>query len=128
MSVFLYAGVLALFYIALSAYVIKGRMTHGVGLGHGGHDGLERRIRAHANFAEYVPFALLLLLMVELANAPVWGIHTLGLMLIIGRIFHAAAILGISKIRFGRQIGMSLTFSVLAISAFIIIWKYVTSY
>lgn len=55
-----YAAALALLFILLSANVIRGRGQHKVALGSGGMPNLERRVRVHANFAEYVPFTLLL--------------------------------------------------------------------
>ena len=61
-----YAAALALLYIGLSARVISGRGLHRINLGSGGIDDMERRIRMHGNFAEYVPLTLLLLLMDEL--------------------------------------------------------------
>ena len=48
-------------YIGLSARVIRGRGQHRVGLGSGGIDDMERSIRAHGNFAEYVPLTMLLI-------------------------------------------------------------------
>jgi uncharacterized protein len=127
MVVSIYAGFLALLYIALAIYVIRGRFQYRISLGDGGIEDMQKRIRAHANFAEYAPFAMLLLL-VELANAPAWLMHGLGASLLIGRVFHAAAILGISKIPFSRQIGMVLTLTVIGLCALIIIWKYIVPF
>lgn len=128
MVVSLYAGVLALLYLVLSTYVIRGRFLHRVSLGDGGQADMTRRVRAHANFAEYVPFALLLLLLVELANVSAWLLHGLGLSLIMGRICHAVAILDILKIPFSRQIGMCLTLTMIGLCALILIWKHITPF
>ncbi len=56
----LYGGLLALLYLILSfrTIVLRGRLR--VTLGDGGSEALQRAIRAHANFGEYVPLALVL--------------------------------------------------------------------
>ena len=48
-----YAAALALIFVGLSIRVIRGRGLHRVNLGSGGVDDMERRIRAHGNFAEH---------------------------------------------------------------------------
>lgn len=104
-----YAAILALMYIGLSARVIQGRGQHRVSLGSGGVDDMERRIRTHANFAEYVPLALILFVMDELRGLSPIAVQLLCLMLIAGRISHAW---GVAKLehdfRF-RVGGMALT-------------------
>ena len=50
---------------------------------------LQRKVRAFGNFVEYVPLALLLLLMLELNGAPVWLLWFLGIVLTLARIAHA---------------------------------------
>ena len=54
-----YAALLALLFIALSIRTIRARRAHKVAIGTGGHAAVERAMRVHANFAEYVPLALL---------------------------------------------------------------------
>ncbi len=66
----IYAGLLTLLFVALSVRVIGGRRMAGVGLGDGGNRLLLRKTRAHGNFAEYVPFALILMALAELQPAP----------------------------------------------------------
>src|SRR4030088_1344319 len=79
-----YAAVLAFIYIALAVRVIRLRQSARVAIGAGGNGCLERTIRVHANFAEYVPFALLLATFVEMQGAPAWLIHLLCLALVAG--------------------------------------------
>ena len=57
----LYAALLALWFVVLSLHVIRCRREARVSLGDGGNGRLQRAIRAQANFAEYVPLALVLL-------------------------------------------------------------------
>ena len=66
----LYAGLLALLFLALSINVIRYRRGEQVSLGDGGKRKLARGIRAHGNFAEYVPLVLVLMSIAELSQAP----------------------------------------------------------
>jgi uncharacterized membrane protein YecN with MAPEG domain len=111
----LYAGVLALILVALAMRVIRIRRGKRIGIGDGNDDNLARRIRAHANFTEYVPIALVMMLLIELAGYPAWTLHALGLALIVGRVVHAWSLPAQSLA--GRTIGMVLTFAVLISSA-----------
>lgn len=107
----LYAAALALILVVLSVRVIAVRRRLRVAVGDAGDDMLARRIRAHANFSEYVPLALILMLAGETAGAPAWMLHALGATLIVGRIIHAWSLSAHSIP--GRTIGMTLTFAVL---------------
>eukprot|EP00466_Bigelowiella_natans_P009415 jgi/Bigna1/89993/estExt_fgenesh1_pg.C_600003 len=51
----LYGGALTLWYLVLTARVILYRRENLIGLGDGNNNTMQRRIRAHGNFAEYVP-------------------------------------------------------------------------
>lgn len=113
----LYAGILALLYVALSLYVIKGRFKYRVSLGNGGEEDLESRIRAHGNFVEYIPFVLILMILSEFEGMSEILLHILGLTLIIGRIFHINEFCKFLPIPYGRPIGMVLTFLVVIITA-----------
>lgn len=83
-----YAAALAVVFVALSFRVIRGRRGDKVALGPGDAS-LHRRIRVHANFAEYAPFALLLLAMAELHGAWPPLLHLLCGALVAGRLAHA---------------------------------------
>jgi uncharacterized membrane protein YecN with MAPEG domain len=61
------ASVLTVIFIKLSFAVIGLRRKNKVALGDGGKEDLERAIRAQGNFAEYVPFGLILLACLELS-------------------------------------------------------------
>ena len=86
------AAILTAIFIKLSFLVIGLRRKNKVGLGSGGHEDLERAIRAQGNFAEYVPFGVILLACLELNGAPWWLVAIPGLTLIIGRLIHAIGI------------------------------------
>ena len=86
------ASLLTIIFIKLSFAVIGLRRKNKVGLGSGGYEDLERAIRAQGNFAEYVPFGIILLACLELNGAPWWLVGILGIALIIGRLLHAKGI------------------------------------
>ena len=121
----LYAGLLALFYIFLSFAVIGKRRSTKTGLGTGEEGQLLRSVRTHGNFAEYVPFLLLLLFMLEVNNLGPLYLHTLGVALLVGRILHYLGIRSSTGVSFGRFWGTSLTFLVFMISAFALIAMFV---
>ena len=58
--VFLYAALLAVIFVALSVRTLLLRRRLGIAIGDGDDPRMLRAMRAHANFAEYVPFSLLL--------------------------------------------------------------------
>jgi uncharacterized membrane protein YecN with MAPEG domain len=113
----LYASFLALLFVFLSIRVIGWRRLVKVEIGHGDDNQLLRRMRVHANFAEYVPFTLLLMAMAESMTAPRPLIHLVGLLLIAGRLMHAYGLSQTPHILRYRVWGMMLTFFALSISA-----------
>ena len=106
-------SVLAIVFVRLSLAVIGLRRKNKVGLGSGGHDDLERAIRAQGNFAEYVPFGILLLACLELNGAPWCLVAILGIALIVGRLIHAKGINTPPPDFSQRVLGMKLTFGTL---------------
>ncbi len=114
-----YAALLGLFFVFLSFRVIGWRRLKSVELGHGEDSELLRRMRVHANFAEYVPFTLLLMAIGESMTAPRPLIHVVGLTLIAGRLMHAYGLSQTPHILRYRVGGMMLTFTALALSAII---------
>ncbi len=112
-----YAAVLAFMYIMLSVRVIQARRSTRVPIGTGGGVRLERKIRVHANFAEYVPFALLLATFTEMQGRPAWLIHLLCLTLVTARVVHAYGLSQEHENIGLRVAGMAMTFAVLAVTA-----------
>jgi len=84
----LYAGPIAILLLVLSTRVITYRRANQLGLGDHGNNSLLKRMRAQANCAEYAPIGILLMLLVELQDAPALLVHTIGLLLLIGRLLH----------------------------------------
>jgi uncharacterized protein len=119
----LYAALLAVWLVVLGFRVIHHRRRARVSLGDGGDSALQRAIRAHANFAEYVPVALLLLLILELSRFSVYLIHTLGIVLVAARVLHGYALAFTRDYRFGRYWGALLTFVVLGVEALLCLYQ-----
>jgi uncharacterized protein len=116
-----YSAVLALIYIALSARVIQARRSAKVAIGTRGNVRLERTMRVHANFAEYVPFALLLATFIEMQSRPAWLIHLLCIALLIGRVVHAYGVSQEHENYRLRMAGMATTFAVFAVIALLLL-------
>ena len=112
------ASLLGLLYFWLSIQVIRRRRQMGVLIGSADREDLRWAIRAHGNFAEYVPFSLLLLALAELQNMTVWLSLPFAITLLSGRMVHAIGFL-YCRNRLGmRVMGMSLTFwTILGLSA-----------
>ena len=106
----LFAGLLALIFIALSARVIGRRQGARVALGDAGDRSLQRRIRAHANFAEYTPIALIALGLAESLKAWPLALYVIGGILLFGRVIHAIGISREPETLALRVTGMVLTF------------------
>jgi len=113
----LYAALLVVLFIVLSARVIVARRTEKISLGHGEDEMLLRRTRAQANCAEYAPFGILMMAIAETLSAPFWLIHIMGLLLVIGRVMHAYGVGGPDMNMRWRVWGMILTLTSLGIGA-----------
>lgn len=87
----LYGALNAIFNVVLAVRVSGGRMKEKVSLGPGGTaaKALDVMIRTHGNNAEFVPLALLLLLIAELMGGSSTVLHVLGGTLFVARISHA---------------------------------------
>jgi uncharacterized membrane protein YecN with MAPEG domain len=111
----LYAGMLALLYVVLGYRVVQMRGKGMPSLGDGGLEPLQRRIRGHGNFAEYVPLLLLMLGVLELGHLPAAWLHALGASLLVARVLHGIALSFTASWTFGRFWGTALTFLLLAV-------------
>lgn len=112
------AGILALLLLFLAGYVIAGRVRFKIDLGDGGNVAMRQRIRAQANFAEYVPMALILMALMETASVgPRWLIIAMGATLVLARLWHAQGLLSTPGVSAGRFAGTNLTGLVLLVGA-----------
>ena len=111
----LYAGLLAILYLALTYAVIRNRYRLKLSLGDGGDVRMNRLIRGHGNFAEYVPLSLLLLGFAEIGGTGAVVIHIGGGLLLVGRMLHAYAMALTEKNLLARRYGMIMTLASIAI-------------
>ncbi len=123
----IYAGLLALLFLVLSYRVILLR-GHGASLGDGGDPVLLRRIRAHANFSEYVPFILLMMGILELSHFSTYLLHGLGIALLVARLLHGYALSFTDKFKFGRFWGTALTFTLLGVCGVLCLYQGMRGY
>lgn len=89
----IHSAIFALFYLVLSTYVIRVRTQKHIPFGYMDDKDLLTAVRAHANFAEYVPLFLILLLLLELNKANPFLMHVLGIGMLIGRSLHVYSVL-----------------------------------
>jgi hypothetical protein len=117
----LYAGILAIVFFGLSLRVIavRGRVS----LGDGGDAVVLRRMRGHANFAEYVPLILLMMGFLELNQASAILLHGMGLALVAARLLHGYALSFAQKFVFGRFIGTFITLGLLLVAGGLCIFQ-----
>jgi uncharacterized membrane protein YecN with MAPEG domain len=110
----LWGGLLALFGLGLGAWVIRRRARSNIHFGDGDNADMQRAMRVHANFTEYVPLALIAMALAEMTGIMHLVIHVLGVLLLVARILHAWGLATNAGRSFGRAAGVTLTFAVLA--------------
>ena len=120
----LYAALLGLFYIYLTAMVIRGRWVHKVPIGEGKNAEIKKPVRVHANFNEYVPMALILMVLVEVKGAQAGFMHALGISLLFGRFLHAYGLGKTHHTSKGRFIGSCFTYLVIIVASVNLLIKY----
>ena len=108
----LYAGLTGLLVLLLGLNVSRAR-GRTVGVTTPLPPELVRPVRAHGNAAEWVPLGLVLLLALELSGTAGSGtLHLLGGGLFLGRLLHAAGVLGRTKLSLA---GATLNYLVVAV-------------
>lgn len=118
-----YLALAVVLVVLLTASVIARRFAARAALGDNGDRILACRIRAHANAVEYLPLALLQLLVLELILiAPLW-LHVFGATLLLGRALHAVGLSrsgGPGALRMG---GMILTLLAMVAMAVVLLYQ-----
>ncbi len=117
------AGLCGLILLVLSFRVVRVRVNGKVSLGDGGDPLLLGRIRAQANFAEYVPIILILIGLIETARGTSPAIGIIGIGLVLFRIAHAVG-LAMPSPNAARVTGTLGTFVILAVTS---VWALVIS-
>ena len=116
-----YASILAIVFVVLSVRTLRLRRSLSIAIGDAGNRTMLRAMRVHSNFAEYVPFALLLLFLVEIHGAHPILVHGLCLCLLFGRLSHAFGVSRDDEKFQYRVAGMAATFTVfLACSGYLL--------
>jgi len=110
----LYAGLCGLILTFLYVRVSQRRLATKIGIGAGSDAILEQRIRAHGNFIESVPIALILLYLFERTDVESIYVHAFGVALVLARVAHAQGISTTSGRSTGRFYGSIGTLLVIA--------------
>jgi len=118
----IYAAILGLFAALLTVNVIVNRVRAKVDIADGGVSALAQAIRAHANFAEHTPLALLLIGLVEAFGYRAAIVNGLAVVLLVARLLSAWGLNSSLKQTFGRQSGAGLTILLTVISAALILY------
>jgi uncharacterized membrane protein YecN with MAPEG domain len=85
----MFAVAFALINLWLAFRAGKARLGAKVAIGDGGNPLLAARMRAQANFLEYVPLALILIALIEMRVGASQLLFALGIALVLARIAHA---------------------------------------
>jgi hypothetical protein len=112
-----YAAILGLVLLQLGIRTLHLRRRLGIPIGDGGSSAMLRAMRVQANFVEYVPMTLLLILLIELQGGSLFLVNLLCLLLLTGRIVHAIGVSRVAEDYRFRVLGMAMTFASLALSA-----------
>jgi uncharacterized protein len=118
----IYAAILGVLAAILTINVIVNRVRTKVQAGDGGVAALAQAIRAHANFAEQTPIALLLIGLVEGLGYRAPIAIGLGGVLLLARLFSAWGLNSSLGLTFGRQAGATLSILVTLAAAALILY------
>lgn len=118
----LWTGLLGLLMLALALRVVRARQTENIIFGDGGNVIMLQRIRVHANFVEYVPMGLLLLLVLELNGVGAAWLHALGASLFVARLLHAFGLSTSTGTTPGRFLGTVVTWLVVLVGSGLALW------
>jgi uncharacterized membrane protein YecN with MAPEG domain len=122
-----YLAILGLLYTLLSLQVSRLRRGNLVAFGDGDNIRLRSAIRAHANFAEYVPIIVLMVAMLEMSGMPAISVHLLMGALLVARLLHPLGMYAGPRswqFRVGRFGGIVMTYLVLGAAALLGLWRF----
>ena len=122
-----YLGILALLYVVLGLQVSRLRRGNRVLFGDADNRELRSAIRAHGNFAEYVPIIVLLVALLEMSGLSAIRIHLLMGVLLVARLLHPLGMyVGPRTLQFQiyRVGGITLTLLVLLAAAIMALTRF----
>ncbi len=105
--------------LAARAGALRGKLK--TPFGDGGDTQLHQRMRAHANFAEYIPLILVLMALIELNGGEATWLHGLGASLLAARIAHPFGIGSVASP--ARFFGAAVTALVLLACVVLLAWQ-----
>ncbi len=121
----LYAGIITIVVLVLSARAGWFRGSTGISIGDGGNVKLHERVRQHQNAMEYVPLALILLALLESNGAGSTLLHGLGIALVIARIAHPLGLKADNIQHPLRTLGAAGTALMMLVAAVLVLWQVV---
>lgn len=124
----IYASLLAIIFFCLFVNIVSKRLKYKIGLGDGNNHQLNKAIRVHGNFAEHVPYALLMMLLCEMTNISIYFIHSFGVVLIVSRLLHAYGLSRTSQNSWGRSVGIIGTYVVIVMAAILLLLRFALAY
>ena len=114
------AGFAAIFLVMLSLPVALRRRATKLSAGDGGDEAFNRKIRAQANYIEYVPLAIIAIGLVEMNGGSQTMVCGLAATLAAARLLHAFGLW--SNVLIGRALGAMLTFGVLLVAGGVLLY------
>ncbi|MEM7283204.1 MAG: MAPEG family protein [Pseudomonadota bacterium] len=105
----LFAGILGLMSMWLSAGAGGMRGKTGISIGDGGNTEMLLAMRKHQNFTEYVPLALILIGLLEMAGTNEIALYVMGSLLVLARLAHGLGLKADTMSGFGRFFGAACT-------------------
>ncbi len=112
------AAICAIMLLVTAVATIRARLRLKVAFGDGGDQTLIAATRAHGNLAEHAPIVILLLGLLEMANAYHLALMAMGAVFLAGRIAHIFGMFALhtpGAAPVPRQIGVVLTFLSIAV-------------
>jgi len=120
----LYGALNAIFNIFLANNVSSARKKHKVSIGEGDDPAMLVAIRTHGNNAEFVPLAILMMLLAELCGANSIVLHVYGGGLLLARVLHWFGMPRKAPNAF-RFIGVAFTWTaIVAISGYVLYLRF----
>jgi uncharacterized membrane protein YecN with MAPEG domain len=98
------------------------RIKEKISIGDGNSPALMARIRAHGNYTETAPFALIGLIAMAMLPAPPIALHLFGAIFLLGRLLHAHGMAQKNANGKGRFIGMMMTLFTFFGTAIYLLW------
>lgn len=117
-----YAAINALIMLVLGMLVVRARVKTRTEIGDGGNPAMVGPLRAHANNTEYVPMAIIMLVILYSLGASIYMLHAVGATLTLGRLLHAVGLTRNVGTSLARLFGMILTWLSYLIAIAVMLW------